>query len=206
MYVSGFSSATRWPSSRTSARLPLNFDRQEPPCRRASSSRPSSRRCGAFRAYSRPGFPSPTTSRSSDEARSPRRHGKRTASYPSAVPGSPSPGSAAPSASPSGLLALGPASSPSASLFGLLDASRHRHRREHRLRIVEERDAFARTRDPRYAACRPSPSRSRRGRCGRAPPSATPRRSPRARSARAHRPRERRASPRRRRAESSRSP
>ena len=36
--------------------------------------RPSSRRCGGSRAYSRPGLPRPATSRSSVEARSPRRN------------------------------------------------------------------------------------------------------------------------------------
>ena len=38
MYVSGFSSASRRSSSRTSASCPENLDRNEPPCRRASSS------------------------------------------------------------------------------------------------------------------------------------------------------------------------
>src|SRR5918912_2805643 len=78
MYVSGFSSATRWPSTRTSATWPLNFPFHEPPCRRASSSTTIQPTLCRVRAYSRPGLPRPTTSRSSDEARSPRRQGRRT--------------------------------------------------------------------------------------------------------------------------------
>jgi hypothetical protein len=38
MYVSGFSSASLWPSRRISASWPENFERHEPSCRRASSS------------------------------------------------------------------------------------------------------------------------------------------------------------------------
>src|SRR5437762_3101988 len=64
----------RWPSSRSSAMLPLNFERHEAPCRRASSSTTIEPTLCRVRSYSRPGLPSPTTSRSSDEARSPRRH------------------------------------------------------------------------------------------------------------------------------------
>src|SRR6266481_2776438 len=78
MNVSGLSSATLWPSRRISAICPENFDFHEPPCRRASSSTTSWPTLWRLRAYSRPGLPRPTTSRSSDEARSPRRHGRRT--------------------------------------------------------------------------------------------------------------------------------
>ena len=84
MYVSGSSSATRWPSIRTSAIRPLNLPRHEPSCRRASSSTTMKPTLCRFPAYSRPGLPRPTTSRSSDEARSPRLQGRRTASYSSA--------------------------------------------------------------------------------------------------------------------------
>src|SRR5436305_1468755 len=77
MYVSGFSNATRCPSIRTSAIRPLNLRFHEPPCRRASSSTTIQPTLWRVCAYSRPGLPSPTTSRSSDESRSPRRHGNR---------------------------------------------------------------------------------------------------------------------------------
>ena len=57
MYVSGFSRARRAESSRISASWPENFDRQEPPCRRASSSTTIHPTLWRVRAYSRPGLP-----------------------------------------------------------------------------------------------------------------------------------------------------
>src|SRR5437588_450049 len=77
MYVSGFRSASRRPSTRTSATRPENFERNEPPCRRASSSATSQPTLWRVCSYSRPGLPRPATSRSSVEAGSPRRS-KRT--------------------------------------------------------------------------------------------------------------------------------
>ena len=74
MYVSGFRSASLWPSSLISAIRPENFERHEPPCRRASSSTTIAPTLWRLRSYSRPGLPSPTTSRSSDE---PERRGQR---------------------------------------------------------------------------------------------------------------------------------
>ena len=67
MNVSGLSNAILWSPRRTSARLPENLERHEPPSRRASSSATSQPTLWRLRAYSRPGLPRPTTSRSSDE-------------------------------------------------------------------------------------------------------------------------------------------
>src|SRR6267142_2479565 len=66
MNVSGLSSATLCPSILISASCPLNFERQEPPWRRASSSTTIQPTLCRFPAYSRPGLPSPATSRSSE--------------------------------------------------------------------------------------------------------------------------------------------
>jgi hypothetical protein len=64
--------------NRTSASRPENFSRQRPSSRRASSSTTSQPTLWRVRSYSRPGLPSPTTSRSSVEAGSPRRNSRTT--------------------------------------------------------------------------------------------------------------------------------
>ena len=164
MYVSGFSSATRWPSSRSSASLPLNFARHDAPCRRASSSTTIQPTLCLVRAYSRPGLPSPTTSRSSDEARSPRRQGKTH--LPSVVPDSPSARRARRFALGCALrcFALGDALELALlaldELFlGLLDARRHRRASRARSRDRRGTSRPRARRDRRGEACRPSPSR-----------------------------------------------
>src|SRR5437764_4537103 len=63
---------------RISASWPLNFERHEPPCRRASSSTTIQPTLWRLRAYSRPGLPSPATSRSSEV---PWRRGHRRMRY-----------------------------------------------------------------------------------------------------------------------------
>ncbi len=77
MYVSGLSSATLWPSIRISASRPENLPFHEPPCLRASSSRIIQPTLCRFFAYSRPGLPSPTTSKSSDDPESALRRKRR---------------------------------------------------------------------------------------------------------------------------------
>ena len=80
MYVSGLRSARRRPSTRTSARWPLNFALNVPPCRRASSSTTMNPTLCRSRSCRRPGLPSPTTSRSSVEA--PRPDGRAARATP----------------------------------------------------------------------------------------------------------------------------
>src|SRR2546427_785326 len=94
MYVSGSSSASRNSPSLTSASRPENFARNDPSCRRASSSTTIQPTLWRVCAYSRPGLPRPATRRSSVGALASRRR-KRTYSSE----GSPSAG-ASPSAGP----------------------------------------------------------------------------------------------------------
>ena len=73
MYVSGLTSASLASSRRISASWPENFERQRAAVspRELVDDHPAD--VVAVRAYSRPGLPSPATSRSSVEADSPRR-------------------------------------------------------------------------------------------------------------------------------------